>query len=167
MVAVVRVLRGPAVRILGIDTGSVTHGIAVIDLPHPRSVAQYLWHYGRGDDIDAVYQVTSRVGHAGLDLVVLEVPEGPHGGMGHGQAIAAGRAFAAASKHAVAIAEAAGRAGVRVVQVTAREVRRALGCGNTDAGVKRAVGRLVAGWPVRSSCHARDAAAAALVGARR
>lgn len=149
-------------RVLGIDLGSTHHGLAVLDID--RGVATYRTHEGRMSTAETVLIVAHLRGCC--DLLVLETATGPHGGMDRAQAISSGRAFAAANRQAIRIAEAAGLVAIPVVEVTAREVRTALGCGNTDSGVKAYVTRWVAGWPKRSANHARDAAAAAIVGAR-
>ena len=150
-------------RAVGIDLGVTNHGVAILDIQN--GVATYREHYGAMPAAELVLLVAHMRGRC--DLLVLEAATGPHGGMDRAQAISAGRAFAATNMHLLRIGEAAGIAGIPIAQVTAREARGALGCGLTDATVKRWVTMQVKEWPRVSANHARDAAVAAIFGAKR
>ena len=150
-------------RVLGIDLGVYNCGVAILDIE--RGVATYHEHYGAMPAAELVLLVAHLRGRC--DLLVVETTSGPHGGMGLAQAISAGRACAATNKHLFRIGEAIGIAGIPAVEVSAQEARGALGCGNTDATVKRWVTMQVKEWPKVSANHARDAAVAAIFGARR
>lgn len=158
----------PAMRILGVDA---PQGYALLDVPvigQPRVLV-----IGCLDGADRADELVDVVRRLRPERVAIERPIKAYvGGRGDGEGDAAG-ARRATVESLIAVAHEAGamwqacRAlGVRVVECDAATSRRATGAGRDDAAVRSWVTRIVAGWPERSNAHERDAAVAAIWGAR-
>jgi hypothetical protein len=146
--------------VLGVDAGKRS-GVALVDVGvrDCRILTRGVYEQAElGPRVKSILD-------AGVDLVVIEVPDGTnYGKKPNTAALLNARGV---GERLAGFCEALGH---RVLLCTALEVRGALRCrpkkGETgDAAVKRMIRTRVSNWPNVSADHERDAAAAAIFGA--